>query len=265
MMADLKRPILIFVVVVLLVAVSYYIFQRVRPVQPTPQIIPQLVPEPTPASPRELTEKPAPQNLKPAEKELPAGTPSSITPTSHRVKSTPEAQQLADRLKLPLVGKLKDAEDISGENIHVTPEAVYAGTNQEVIDLLNKLADEEAEARAEAVSELAEYVEEENLEPVIVRIMEIDKDGEVRSAAAAALEDAKLPETIDALIMALYDPAEEVREHARTTLGLIGSEEVRQKLKSERERTNNPEVREIIDQILEQVLDEPLRIEGEEE
>lgn len=263
-MSGVKKVIIIFAIVVIVIAVSYYLFQQSRPVQPTPQVIPQLVPEPTPASRIDLTEKPASQDVKPAEKESPAGTPSVATPASQRVKSITEAQQLAARLKIPLVGKLKD-EDVSGENIHVTPEAVYAGDNQQVIDLLNKLADEEAEARAEAVGELAEYLEEEKLEPVIVRIMEQDKSEEVRSAAAAALEDAKMSETIDALIMALYDPAEEVREHARTSLGLIGTEEVRQKLKAERERTNNPEVREIIDQILEQVLDEPLRIEGEEE
>lgn len=257
-MSGVKKVIIIFAIVVIVIAVSYYLFQQSRPVQPTPQVIPQLVPEPTPASRIDLTEKPASQDVKSA------GTPSVAPPASQRVKSITEAQQLAARLKIPLVGKLKD-EDVSGENIHVTPEAVYAGDNQQVIDLLNKLADEEAEARAEAVGELAEYLEEEKLEPVIVRIMEQDKSEEVRSAAAAALEDAKMSETIDALIMALYDPAEEVREHARTSLGLIGTEEVRQKLKAERERTNNPEVREIIDQILEQVLDEPLRIEGEEE
>jgi HEAT repeat protein len=178
-----------------------------------------------------------------------------INPEKHTI--TENLLLIAKKLDKPLIGDIDSIEKGSCLNAHITLSAVYAGNNEKILDLLDLAGASSPETRLEAIEELAE-IEEENIEPLFIHFLEKDENEEVRASAAASLEDMTSGESVDALIRALSDPSDEVREHARTTLCVIGEDSAAEKLKIERERNTNQELREIIDQILEQSFNMPL-------
>jgi hypothetical protein len=146
--------------------------------------------------------------------------------------------------------------------IVLTDVAIYAGEDAGVVKLLTDMGDEEPEVRGEAIEGLSNY-ENPGFEPVFASILSNDPVPDVRVSAAIALEQAKLPSSIDLLIESLNDSDQNVREHARATLGVIGGKEVFNKLYEAWAVTNNLQEREIIEQILENVYDEPLFVNEE--
>ncbi len=166
-------------------------------------------------------------------------------------------EETARELGVPLVGDMEAVSNGFCRNFHITPVAVYAGTDEDVISLLDDLGDASEEVREDAVDELADF-EGEDMEPVVVHVLRADSSATVRAAAAAGFESTESPDTIDVLIEAFADPSDEVREHSRATLSLIGSDVVRRKLKEASRRATDPDIKELIDQILEQSLGESL-------
>ncbi len=178
--------------------------------------------------------------------------------------ATETLRDLADRLGLALAGNLNGLQDGSCTQVHVTAGVIYAGSDTKVLGMLEGLAAPSPEERANIIDEISDYGllnESAGLEPVVTRALIYDINEEVRVAAARGLEEAVEPKSIDALISALSDRSEEVREHARTTLGLIGGDDVLEKLREERNQVTDLDARDIIDQILEQVFNEPLNID----
>lgn len=148
------------------------------------------------------------------------------------------------------------------KTVVLTDVAVYAGDDEKMVELLNDMGNDDPEVRSESTESLGDY-EKESFEPVLAFMLRNDQIPEVRASAAIALEQAKQAESINLLIDSLYDSDEAVREHSRATLGVIGGEYVRERLYETRAVTNDTEVREIIEQILEEVFNVPLFIDGE--
>ncbi|HNT35205.1 MAG TPA: HEAT repeat domain-containing protein [bacterium] len=179
---------------------------------------------------------------------------------------TPSAilDAVARAARVPLAGNLDDLDQGYRHQIHFTPLALYVGDNRDVVKALEQLSQGSPESRTDAIKDLGDIAFEqgENLESVLSHNLQTDFNEEVRAEAAVALEHAQSGESIDALVAALSDSSVLVREHARTTLGLVGTDEVLQKLKQAYPSIEDNEIRKIFDQILEERFDQPIRIEG---
>jgi hypothetical protein len=176
-----------------------------------------------------------------------------------------DLKNLANTLGVALIFNPADAKDKIGRDLFLTKDALYLGTDKQVLEMLDRLGDDSAEIRAEAVRDIGIYnLQTSNfqLEPVIARTLARDLNPEVRQAAAAGLEEAKAPGTVDILIAALSDSDDLVREHARTSLGQIYDKQVYAKLKEAHEMTSDNDTREIIEQIMEEVYGEPLHVQN---
>lgn len=172
-------------------------------------------------------------------------------------------REYAESRGLILIGKNQEEETNGLGRFHETDLAIYAGTNDLVIQLIDSLNDSDSEKRGDTLDTLLseDIVIGEKLEPLLVHYLRNDPAASVRAAAARALEDGETPSSIAALIDSLEDEDISVRENARGTLGMIRGPVVRFKLKERLSEKDSPESREIIVEILEDVFDEPLWID----
>jgi hypothetical protein len=176
--------------------------------------------------------------------------------------STVVLDRLAARLDLALCGDIAGVGAGTCSEVHITPHALYAGSDAEMLGLLDSLGSESSEAREDAVSDLADRLEA-NVEPVLARMLQRDPDGDVRARAAAGLEETSSPGVVEVLIAALSDPSEDVREHARASLAFLDKRVALERLKKERSLTQDRDKREMIDQILEETFGQEIMLDDE--
>ncbi|MDX2176714.1 MAG: HEAT repeat domain-containing protein [Candidatus Sumerlaeia bacterium] len=208
---------------------------------------------------------PAPEPISPpstaAVQPPPAAATAAGAPVGARAiapVSEADARFLAQQYGLPLVGSVNELGALRKcPEWHVTPVAVYAGCDAEVVEALNGYRAMKAPAKALALFELGAKPDQ-GLEPLFAEALRSDPSPEVRAAAAAALTAAEGHGEIDALVGALADADALVREEARSSLSMIRNGYARRQLLDLRAGTTDPAILAIIDQILEQSYDEPL-------
>jgi hypothetical protein len=206
-----------------------------------------------------------PGNLSTKPPSRPSSTPEKVT--SETLGDYASLEDLAGRFGVVLTGKNSGKNIREAGAVYLTPRAVYVGENQEVVRILRALGTPDSLTRAGALEDLIQLAvsEEENLESLFANILQNDENEDVRSQAARGLEGAKSPDSVDALIGALEDESETVRQDAVATLGEIGGPVVRYKLKECLKNSPSGQLSELATQILEEMLDEPLLMESEEE
>ncbi len=156
---------------------------------------------------------------------------------------------IAQYYDIPLVGDF--ANDIT--EIHLSDNFFYAGSDPRILALLEQLNNSSSDARTEIIQQLVELDwmrDAETYEGVFARCLTRDTDESVRVVAAAALEEAQSPNSIDRLIFALNDVSMDVRENVRATLTLTDANFTKAKLREAWGRSVNPQSRELIEQLM---------------
>ncbi|MDK2970582.1 MAG: hypothetical protein PWP23_337 [Candidatus Sumerlaeota bacterium] len=194
----------------------------------------------------------------------PVATPQPGPPLSDVIAGMLEAGDIAGAEKSArAAGKVLFVDGGANAEVRDGKRVVFAVSDPQLAECAEQLNDDDAMVRADALQELFYLTMGTGTrsEQVMAAFLATDPAEEVRAAAAAGLEMSESPSTVDLLIRALGDSAEQVREQARTSLGLIRDPIVVAKLKEARARESDPAVRDIIDQLLIQSFDEPLTLD----
>ncbi len=182
-----------------------------------------------------------------------------------QTKSRPEEviTEIAQAASLPVISDGAYVTLSGGQSVVLSDVAVYVGSDDSVVDLLEDMGNKDPDIRSEAVETLGDY-RKPSFEPVFAHVLTKDPADEARISASVSLENAKKEESVDALIEALETESIEVRENVLVTLETISRPDLRDKLMRARDRISDPQVIEAVEQILEDVFDEPLFLDIDE-